>query len=57
MCDEDEWKWMGRMREHCANIRVIPNMETSFIFGPSIDEHVSIGHDVISFVAINIHPI
>ncbi len=57
MYDEDEWKWMRRMHECCANIHVILNMEMLFVFGPSIDEHISIGYHIISFVAINIHPI
>ncbi len=57
ICDEDEWKWMRRTCECCANIRIIPNMEMLFVFGPLIDKHVSIGHHIVSFVAINIHPI
>jgi hypothetical protein len=56
MCDEDEWKWMRRrMCKHCASIRVVPNMEMLFVFGPLIDKHSLIGHYVVPFVAFNIH--
>jgi hypothetical protein len=58
MCNKDEWKWIARgTHEHCINIPIVPNMETPVIFCPLIDERVSIGHYVISLMAINIHSV
>ena len=35
----------------------VPKLEMSFVICPSVHECVSIGHDIVSLVAVNIHPV
>ena len=53
--DKDEATQIGCMRKEISVI--IPNLESCFVFRPSMHKRVSIGHNVILFMFINIHTI
>lgn len=56
VCDKNEGQ---RTRGLCKAISVVvPNWESSFVFRcPSMDKFLSICHDIVSLMAVNIHPI
>jgi hypothetical protein len=56
VCDKNEGQ---RIRGLCKAISVVvPNWELSFVFHcPSIDEFLSIRHNIVSLMAINIHSV
>src|SRR5258708_37956551 len=53
MCDKDKGTTMGWKAN--GIVTAIPKLESHFIFCPSINEGLSIGHNVVSFMTINIH--
>jgi hypothetical protein len=55
VCDEDK---RTRTRQMRKGIPVgIPDLESRFVIHPSINKGLSIGHNIISLMPINIHAI
>lgn len=53
--DKNERKGVGRARQGISVI--IPKLESCFVFRPSINKGLSIGHHIFSFMAVEIHSI
>ncbi len=45
--------WMMRI----GNAIAVPNLEMGFVICPLINKGLSIGHNIVSFMTVNIHPI
>jgi hypothetical protein len=56
MCDKDKGTQIGgQMRKEIPI--VVPNLESCFIFRPSINKGLSIGHNTVLLMFINIHAV
>ena len=55
MGDKDEAMQIGCMLKEISVI--ILNLESCFVFHPSMHKHMSIGHNIVSFVFISIHTV
>ena len=59
VCDEDEGTQIGWIiGQITGQISIgVPKLESHFVFRPSINEGLSIGHNIVSFMPVNIHPV
>lgn len=62
MGDEDKSKWeaighWGSIQAWEFKFIIVPLVEMWFISLPLLNKHTSIGHNILSFVAINVHAI
>ena len=55
MSDENEGTQIGQTRKGIPII--VPKLKSHFISRPSMNEGLSIGHDVVSLVPVNIHSV
>jgi hypothetical protein len=56
VCDEDKGMQIGGQTRKGIRV-VVPNLESCFVFHPSVNKGLLIGHDVVSLMPINIHAV
>ena len=56
VCDKNKATQIRQMRRKGIPV-VIPNLESHFVFCLSINKGLLIGHNVVSFMPVNIHPV